>query len=452
MPPATALASPSPPRRAAPAPRAAAGPARAFAFVEAIDRIEAAREALGRNRRPRVGEPVSGFRIRPHLVGDHRRRAARRADDRRRARRSGRGRRAAAARAVFATGRCGSPPSSAARTPISTWACSGRASPGRVRKSRRCSPPPRGSARRASTRSCSSTSPASGRERPIRWPPRRTSRARASPTRARCPADFAIWRDAHASKDAQKKLRKKAKRLEAMGPLAHRRAADSAEVERVLAAFDAQRRARMRALGVADAYESAEARAFLRAPRPLRPRRGRAAPGAPCALPRRSDRRDLRRVERRRPAQRSVSLLRLRSRNRAQQSGRTHRPRHGARGDRARPQDLRSRRRRGALQGRRVRGRRRAVRQRLRRHPARPASRRSRSRPNSAPSGGSNARRGSSPSPGGCARRRGDEADARRPRVGRAFPPIARAAASVDLLRRAAIPRDFTPTSRSGGG
>ncbi len=78
------------------------------------------------------------------------------------------------------------------------------------------------------------------------------------------PRDFAIWRDAHASKDAQKKLRKKAKRLEAMGPLAHRRAADPAEVERVLAAFDAQRRARMRALGIADAYESAEARAFLR--------------------------------------------------------------------------------------------------------------------------------------------------------------------------------------------
>ncbi len=78
------------------------------------------------------------------------------------------------------------------------------------------------------------------------------------------PRDFAVWRDAHASKEAQKKLRKKAKRLEAMGALAHCRAVEADDVERVLAAFDAQRRARMRALGIPDAYESAEARAFLR--------------------------------------------------------------------------------------------------------------------------------------------------------------------------------------------
>jgi CelD/BcsL family acetyltransferase involved in cellulose biosynthesis len=78
------------------------------------------------------------------------------------------------------------------------------------------------------------------------------------------PRDFAAWRDAHASKEAQKKMRKKVKRLEAMGPLAHRRAADAAEVERFLAAFDAQRGARMRARGIADPYASAEARAFLR--------------------------------------------------------------------------------------------------------------------------------------------------------------------------------------------
>jgi CelD/BcsL family acetyltransferase involved in cellulose biosynthesis len=78
------------------------------------------------------------------------------------------------------------------------------------------------------------------------------------------PRDFAIWRGAHASKDAQKKLRKKVKRLEAMGPLAHRRAADPHEVERFLGAFHAQRRARTRALGIADANESAEAQAFLK--------------------------------------------------------------------------------------------------------------------------------------------------------------------------------------------
>jgi len=79
----------------------------------------------------------------------------------------------------------------------------------------------------------------------------------------RLPRDFDLWRDAHASREAQKKLRKKAKRLEAMGPLAHRRAADPDEVERFLAAFAAQRRARMRALGIADPYDGAEAQAFL---------------------------------------------------------------------------------------------------------------------------------------------------------------------------------------------
>ena len=78
------------------------------------------------------------------------------------------------------------------------------------------------------------------------------------------PGDFTIWRDARASREAQKKLRKKTKRLEAMGPLAHRRAADPGEIERVLAAFHAQKSARMRSLGIANAYEEAEARAFLR--------------------------------------------------------------------------------------------------------------------------------------------------------------------------------------------
>jgi CelD/BcsL family acetyltransferase involved in cellulose biosynthesis len=77
------------------------------------------------------------------------------------------------------------------------------------------------------------------------------------------PHDFAIWRDAHASKDAQKKLRKKAKRLEAIGPLAHRRAADPDDADRILAAFHEQKSARMRALGIVDVYEPPEARAFL---------------------------------------------------------------------------------------------------------------------------------------------------------------------------------------------
>lgn len=78
------------------------------------------------------------------------------------------------------------------------------------------------------------------------------------------PADFTAWRDAHASKEAQKKLRKKIKRLEALGAVAHRRIADPNEIERVLAEFHAQKSARMRALGVYDAYEEAEGREFLR--------------------------------------------------------------------------------------------------------------------------------------------------------------------------------------------
>ena len=78
------------------------------------------------------------------------------------------------------------------------------------------------------------------------------------------PCDFAIWRDAHTSKKAQRKLRWKTNRLEAMGPLAHRRVADPGEIERVLAALHAQKSAQMRSRRIANAYEEAEAREFLR--------------------------------------------------------------------------------------------------------------------------------------------------------------------------------------------
>jgi CelD/BcsL family acetyltransferase involved in cellulose biosynthesis len=101
-----------------------------------------------------------------------------------------------------------------------------------------------------------------GAANPLATAPRQPSPSFAY--KSALPRDFAVWRDAHASKEAQKKLRKKAKRLEAMGPLVHRRAADPDEVERVLTAFHAQRRARMRALGIADAYDSAEAQAFVK--------------------------------------------------------------------------------------------------------------------------------------------------------------------------------------------
>jgi CelD/BcsL family acetyltransferase involved in cellulose biosynthesis len=48
-----------------------------------------------------------------------------------------------------------------------------------------------------------------------------------------------------------------------VGPLAHRRAADPAEADRLLAAFFAQKSERMRELGRVNAYEDPEARDFL---------------------------------------------------------------------------------------------------------------------------------------------------------------------------------------------
>jgi CelD/BcsL family acetyltransferase involved in cellulose biosynthesis len=77
------------------------------------------------------------------------------------------------------------------------------------------------------------------------------------------PEDFSLWLNAHASKDAQKKLRKKAKHLEAMGPVAHRRAADPAEAARLIDAFFVQKHERMRELGLINAFDDPEAREFL---------------------------------------------------------------------------------------------------------------------------------------------------------------------------------------------
>ena len=77
------------------------------------------------------------------------------------------------------------------------------------------------------------------------------------------PEDFSLWLTAHASRDAQKKLRKKAKHLEAMGPVAHRRAADPVEAARLIDAFFIQKSERMRELGLVNAFDDAEAREFL---------------------------------------------------------------------------------------------------------------------------------------------------------------------------------------------
>ena len=263
MPPATALASPSPPRRAAPASRAAAGPARAFAFVEAIDRIEAAREAWAEIAALASASPYQDFefaRIWLETVG-----AARRV----------------APLIVVARDEAGKV---AALLPLGRFSYGplqlaaflggkdsnfnmGLFRPGVAWPPDEIAALLAAVARLAAPRVdaflfVNQPGDWQGTPNPMAGAPNQPSPSFAY--KSALPGDFAIWRDAHASKDAQKKLRKKAKRLEAMGPLAHRRPADAGEVERVLAAFDAQRRARMRALGIADAYESAEARAFLR--------------------------------------------------------------------------------------------------------------------------------------------------------------------------------------------
>jgi CelD/BcsL family acetyltransferase involved in cellulose biosynthesis len=77
------------------------------------------------------------------------------------------------------------------------------------------------------------------------------------------PGDFSNWLDARASKEAKKKMRKKRARLEATAPLVHSRVAGEQEIDRALAAFHAERRARTDALGVPDPYASPAAHAFL---------------------------------------------------------------------------------------------------------------------------------------------------------------------------------------------
>ncbi len=105
---------------------------------------------------------------------------------------------------------------------------------------------------------------------PLQWRglanPLAEAERRPSPSfgyKSALPADFSLWLDAHASKEAKKKMRKKRARLEAIAPLVHSRAADPEAIARALDAFDAQRRARVEALGLPDPYASAAAHDFL---------------------------------------------------------------------------------------------------------------------------------------------------------------------------------------------
>src|SRR5205085_5646597 len=67
------------------------------------------------------------------------------------------------------------------------------------------------------------------------------------------------------SGETRKKLRKKEKRLGEFGRVTHLLARSEAEVERILAAFHEQKRARFRELGIANPFEDAAARGFVRA-------------------------------------------------------------------------------------------------------------------------------------------------------------------------------------------
>ena len=90
--------------------------------------------------------------------------------------------------------------------------------------------------------------------------------ARPSPSCAyssALPDSFSVWRDAHFSKTTQKKLRKKAQRLDAIGSLAHSRASGAEETRAVIDAFLPQKRARMQALGLPNEFDGEPTIALL---------------------------------------------------------------------------------------------------------------------------------------------------------------------------------------------
>ena len=77
------------------------------------------------------------------------------------------------------------------------------------------------------------------------------------------PNSYLLWRDDHFSKATQKKLRKKAKRLAAIGPVTHLRASCADEARIVIDAYMPQKRARMRVLGIPDAFDGEPTNALL---------------------------------------------------------------------------------------------------------------------------------------------------------------------------------------------
>jgi CelD/BcsL family acetyltransferase involved in cellulose biosynthesis len=75
--------------------------------------------------------------------------------------------------------------------------------------------------------------------------------------------DFDGWLKRRHSKEAQKKLRKKERRLNELGRLSHVVAQDEASARAILAAFLSQKEARMRAMGYANSYEAPHTARFF---------------------------------------------------------------------------------------------------------------------------------------------------------------------------------------------
>jgi CelD/BcsL family acetyltransferase involved in cellulose biosynthesis len=75
--------------------------------------------------------------------------------------------------------------------------------------------------------------------------------------------DFNAWLARHHSKEARKKLRKKDRRLNEIGPVSHVIAQDEANARKILAAFLRQKQARTRILGLANPYDEPHTARFF---------------------------------------------------------------------------------------------------------------------------------------------------------------------------------------------
>ncbi len=101
-----------------------------------------------------------------------------------------------------------------------------------------------------------------GLDNPLALLPGRPSPSSAFATAL--PRAHAAWLDAHFSRASQKKLRKKARKLDVFGPIAHARAVSGDEATRFLDAFLAQKAAQARRRGERDLFARAPVRDLLR--------------------------------------------------------------------------------------------------------------------------------------------------------------------------------------------